>query len=67
MRLVKVALPWREGAYIQNCVVKVSLLHLSVKSSVGVRSSPPQEPLLLYQRVGLCVGVAALFEMSSRV
>lgn len=28
---------------------------------------PPQVPLLLYQRIGLCVGVAALFKMSSRV
>lgn len=40
-RLVKVTPPsdWGE-AYIHNCVVKVSLLHLSVKSSVTVSSSP---------------------------
>lgn len=37
-RLVKVTLPLEGGTYIQNCVVKVSLLHLSVKSSVS--SSP---------------------------
>lgn len=39
-RLVKVTPPLERGTYIQNCVVKVSLLHLSVKSSVRVSSSP---------------------------
>lgn len=40
-RLVKVTPPLKRGdIYIQNCVVKVSLLHLSVKSSIRVSSSP---------------------------
>ena len=38
-RLVKVTPPSEGGAYIQNCVVRVSLLHLSVESSVRVSSS----------------------------